>query len=327
MRIWDFGRSAFGIYAAAMLAGCGGSQPPIGAPGAMPQSAVLQSLNTHSNAIPAQSSAYSTSGPLVYVANFTNNDVTVYHANARNPAPIATILDGLNRPGGDCLDSQGTLYVTNQPISSNGWVAEYPLGKTEPSMMITNGIYGAAFCAIDSAGNLWVTNIGGPNVTEYLRGSNTPHTVITKGLVFPVGIAIDHSGNLYVANGYNAPQQNVEVYAPGSKSPSRTITDGITWPVGIGIDSSSTLYVPNAMANNVEEYLSGQSHPYRAITRGLDFPVAAVTNAKGWLYVANFGNSNDVVEFAPGSLTPSRRKIRKDAYAPQGVALYPPLLP
>jgi|HubBroStandDraft_6_1064221.scaffolds.fasta_scaffold169963_2 hypothetical protein len=39
MRIWDFSRSAFGIWAAAaMLAACGGSQPPIGAPVAMPQS-------------------------------------------------------------------------------------------------------------------------------------------------------------------------------------------------------------------------------------------------------------------------------------------------
>ena len=34
MRIWDFSRSAFGICAAAaMLPGCGGSQPPVGVPG------------------------------------------------------------------------------------------------------------------------------------------------------------------------------------------------------------------------------------------------------------------------------------------------------
>jgi hypothetical protein len=77
----------------------------------------------------------------------------------------------------------------------------------------------------------------------------------------------------------------------------------------------------------VEEYLSGQSHPYRAITQGLDFPVAVVFTAKGWLYVANFGNSNDVVEFAPRSLTPSSRKLSKDVYAPEGVAYYPAVLP
>ncbi len=42
VRIWDFIRSVFGICAAAaLLAGCGGSQPPIGAPGAMAQSSLI----------------------------------------------------------------------------------------------------------------------------------------------------------------------------------------------------------------------------------------------------------------------------------------------
>jgi hypothetical protein len=39
MKSLEFGRCALSIgVVAAMLAGCGGSQPPIGAPGAMPQS-------------------------------------------------------------------------------------------------------------------------------------------------------------------------------------------------------------------------------------------------------------------------------------------------
>jgi hypothetical protein len=39
MKNLDFGRYVLGGFAvAAMLAGCGGSQPPIGAMGAMPQS-------------------------------------------------------------------------------------------------------------------------------------------------------------------------------------------------------------------------------------------------------------------------------------------------
>ena len=38
MRISVAGGYALSCVAAAMLAGCGGSQPPIGAPGAIPQS-------------------------------------------------------------------------------------------------------------------------------------------------------------------------------------------------------------------------------------------------------------------------------------------------
>jgi hypothetical protein len=100
MGIRDFSRSAFGICAAAaMLAGCGGSQPPIGAPGAMPQSSANATHAAHGGSwmLPKERVAspdYEVSGPLLYVTNYTSNSVTVYPAKRKNPAPIATILDG-----------------------------------------------------------------------------------------------------------------------------------------------------------------------------------------------------------------------------------------
>jgi hypothetical protein len=74
----------FGHYAVsacvavAMLAGCGGSQQPIGAPGAM-----ALSLSEHASA-----PTYSKSTPLLYVTNFSAdyNDVAIYRANAKDPA-------------------------------------------------------------------------------------------------------------------------------------------------------------------------------------------------------------------------------------------------
>ena len=42
MKSLDFGRYVLGSFAAAaLLSACGGSQPPIGAPGAMPQSRAI----------------------------------------------------------------------------------------------------------------------------------------------------------------------------------------------------------------------------------------------------------------------------------------------
>ncbi len=192
--------SAFSRYAlsncvaVALLAGCGGSQPPIGEPGVVPQSVM-------------ESTQDARSGPLLYVSNDGEaHDVTVYRAGAKDPSPIETISDGLQFPIGICLDGQGTRYV----VDENGWVAEYPAGKTKPSKIITKGIDTPGFCAIDSTGNLWVTNIYGANVTEYLQGSTKPHTVINKGLTYPDGVAIDHSGNMYVGNGgYNGFRERV----------------------------------------------------------------------------------------------------------------------
>jgi hypothetical protein len=41
MKSLDFRRRALSMGVTALLAGCGGSQPPIGAPGAMPQSRAI----------------------------------------------------------------------------------------------------------------------------------------------------------------------------------------------------------------------------------------------------------------------------------------------
>ncbi len=308
--------------AAALLAGCGGSQPPIGEPTVWQTSVGSQSREVAkpSSVIPG----YKATAPLLYVSNDGEaHDVTVYRADSKDPSPIETISRGLEIPGGICLDGQGTLYV----VDTHGWVNEYSAGKAKLSKVITKGLISPVFCAIDSKGNLWVADAGGPNITEFLKGSTKPHTVITKDLVYPVGIAIDHAGNIYVSNGgLSDPNPNVVVYSPGSKSPARIITNGATWPVGIAVDENGTLYVANLKQNNVEEYLSGQNYPYQTITDSLDEPSAVTVNKQGWLYVTNFGKQ-EILEFPPGSITPSNRLISKGVYNPYGTAYSPPLLP
>jgi sugar lactone lactonase YvrE len=281
---------------------------------------------------------YKATDPVLYVSNDgDHHNVTVYPADAKDPSPIETISSGLAFSAGICLDGQGTRYV----VDIDGWVAEYPAGKTKRSKVITKGIDTPAFCAIDGSGNLWVTNIYGANVTEYLQGSTKPHTVITKGLTYPDGIAIDHSGNMYVGNGGDNGfgPYSVIVYAHGSKSPSRTITDGVTGPVGIAVDANDTLYVANdhtsstKSSGNVEEYRAGQSRPYQTITYDEPYsPEDVVVSRSGWLYVSvwpHYTNSNPfaILEYRPHSLKPSSRQITKGLYLPTGVAYYPPLLP
>jgi sugar lactone lactonase YvrE len=324
--------------AAALLAACGGSQSPIGAPGAMPQ------VNSQSRQIVEPSTVpptYKVSGPLLYVASNdqTLTPLAIYDANADNPKPIATISEDIDNSSGACIDGDGTLYVTNDPGSA-GWVSEYALGQTKPLRVITKGINTPAFCAIDASGNLWVTNPGLDNVTEYLKGTTKPHATITKGLTYPDGVAIDHAGNLYVGNlrphGTSGNESNVQVFAPGNKTPSRTITDGVTWPVGMAVDAHDTLYVTNVDASgskppgNVEEYRAGQSKPLRTITDEMVNPITVVVGKNGWLYVAVWGYTSGqqaILEFQPHSLKPSARKITKGFFFPQGLAYYPPLLP
>jgi hypothetical protein len=184
-----------------MLAGCGSQ--PIGLPGNSGTSAINRILSEafattgfRAAERTAYTPEYKVSDPLLYIANVNvdYSSVTIYDAKVNNPNPIAVITAGLSEPGGDCIDSDGTLYVTNEPGSSLGWVSEYALGKTKPVRVITTGINIPAECTIDHQGNLWVTNLGGPTVTEYLKGSTEPHTTLKNGLTYPTGIAMTTPG-------------------------------------------------------------------------------------------------------------------------------------
>ena len=319
----------------ALLAGCGGSPPPIGAPGAMQQSHAIATRVERG----AQTPDYKVSGPLLYVTNFDAppyDDVTIFDAKENKPTPIAVINTDASQSNGDCIDASGTLYVGNDPVSNLGWVSEYALGQTKPLRIITQGINTPAFCAIDAKGNLWVTNFGAATVTEYLKGATAPHFTLENGLTQPDGIAIDHAGNVYVGNLRPPSASNVQVYPPGGKSPSRTITDGITWPIGIAVDAEGNLYVTNdASPCNIEKYRAGQSHPYQTITNEIDGPTAITFAKTGRLYEVNEGvqgcTSNGpwpvILEFRQHSLSPSKRMISDDLHTPSGAAYYPPLLP
>jgi sugar lactone lactonase YvrE len=344
MKISDVGRCVIsGCAAVGLLAGCAGSQPPVGMPNASTLMAANRSLGESSTAADPSTKLrvkdkqdYKVLGTMLYVVNQNvhYSDVTIYDPKADDPSPLAVITKGLFEPGGVCIDGDGTLYVTNDPGSGLGWVSEYALGKTEPLRVITEGINLPGLCAIDSHGNLWVPNLGGPTVTEYLKGSVKPHTVLKDGLTDPNGVAIDHAGRIYVGNLEPYGTSNVQVFPPGGKSPSRTITDGVTWPGGIAVDAHGTLYVPNAFNPcNIEEYRAGESEPYRTLTRDLSAPFGVTFAKDGWMYEVNAGNEACngpyavILEFPPGSAKPSRRMISKDLHSPSDVAYYPPLLP
>ncbi|MBV9028433.1 MAG: hypothetical protein JO311_07415 [Candidatus Eremiobacteraeota bacterium] len=271
--------------------------------------------------------------PLLYVVQTDPgySEVTVYSAHARDPSPIETITKGLFAPIADCITGDGTLYVTNSPGNSLGWISVYAPGEHNPSRMITAGVNIPNYCAIDAQGNLWVTNDGSRTVTEYKAGSSRPHIAITNGVTNPAGVAIDHSGNIYVANYPTSSRSgsDIVVYAPGTKFPARTITDGVHSAAGITIDSNGTLYVSNYLQSTVPKYLEGKRHPYQTISQGIDAPIAVTVNKKGWLYVTDSAGSPGpaIIEFRPGSLIPSARKITKGLENPDGSAYFPPLLP
>jgi len=173
--------------ALAILAGCGGSQPPISAPGALPQ--------RHAIAEKAEPGNRSTSGALLYVISYGYSVTMLSYPGLVNngsfsPEGLATNV---------CSDQTGNVYVT----TGNGVIYEYAHGGTAPIKTLIDPNYSPIHgCSVDPAtGNLAVANDGpsGGNVAVYAGGQGQPTYYNHSSVTTYAGCAYDGVGNLFVA--------------------------------------------------------------------------------------------------------------------------------
>lgn len=202
-------RFALSIGAAgALLAGCGASEPAIGALGTTQQTAPLQSRSTQrrdrrgSWMLPEAKD-----DDLLYAAN-TSNRVSVYSY------PTMTLVGELSVPQnswGLCADTQGHVFVATMGSISKSVsiVYEYAHGGTKPIQSLTDpGLPNS--CAIDpSTGNLAVTNWFGNlgsfdhgNVAVFAGARGNATVYYDPDIYWYWWCTYDESGNLYV-DGYN----------------------------------------------------------------------------------------------------------------------------
>ena len=147
--------------AATLLAGCGGSQPPIGAPGAMPQSRAIGAQAPRRQA-------------LIYVIYPVGGDVAIYTMSGKLYTP--EFIGPLNQPQAACADKVGHVFIT---VAGSSQIIEYNHGGTTPVATLNDpGEYPASCSADPKSGRLAVTNYlaagggrGSVSVYENARGS------------------------------------------------------------------------------------------------------------------------------------------------------------
>jgi hypothetical protein len=140
MRTVGISRYAASISAAAaLLAGCGGSQPPIGAPGAMPQTAALA---VHTDRGESWMLPEGKGADLLYVSDGGTDDVLVF---SYPQGALVGTLSGFDNPYGLCTDVKGDVFVVNESADT---VVEYAHGGKTPIATLNLGTPTLA-CSVD----------------------------------------------------------------------------------------------------------------------------------------------------------------------------------
>lgn len=122
-----------------------------------------------------------------------------------------------NRP--DAL--KPLLYVGD---NANNQISVFHVNKIknpQPFEVIKQGLSGPQGMTTDKAGNLYVANLYGNNVTIYAHGATLPKATLSYGLSSPTDVHVDSSGNVYVSNapGLGAPSF-IEEFPAGQTMPS-----------------------------------------------------------------------------------------------------------
>jgi hypothetical protein len=188
------------IIVAAFPAGCGGSQPPIGAQGAMPQVSAIAQHVAHGKSWMLPEAKVST---LVYVSGAFTKEVRVY------AYPKLRLVGRLNdfgtnaEPRGLCSDKTGDVFVTVIAPNFQSFIYEYAHGASTPTNILADPGW-AAGCSVDpTTGNLAVSNTeGAPSqyatVAIFANAQGTPTTYTDPAISFFLYCAYDDSGNLFV---------------------------------------------------------------------------------------------------------------------------------
>jgi Putative Ig domain len=150
---------------------------------------------------------------------------------------------------------------------------------------------GSTAAAVDTSGDVWVTNHNGNSITEFAPQGQVLGSHTDAGMVGPNGVAIDASGNIWVANN----NSTLSEYKTGSQTfASLPNGGGLDTPIGIAVDGSGFLWTANESAGISKFRTSDGSalspDPSGYTGGGLSTPYGIAIDGFGNAWSGNLGN-------------------------------------
>jgi hypothetical protein len=145
-------------------------------------------------------------------------------------------------PEGVAVDANGVLYFTNltsviKAVPNGG---QYTQTTLLSSLSPGNSAISTQGIAVDSSGNVYVTDTGNQRVIKFSPANNSyTQSTVASGFAFPWGVAVDFAGNVYVGDeggGVYKESLSNGVY-------SQTLMNGnIAVAYGVAVDGSENVY-------------------------------------------------------------------------------------
>lgn len=221
----------------------------------------------------------------IYVAN--NDEILIFPERPHDPAPIGTIVNGVNGAYGLCVDAAGNLYVANR---GNSTLSVYSPGSSTPSKTYSAGLDAPMYPAVDAKGDIFASS-GNGTVVEYIRGQPYSFVTLKTPGYETDGIALDSSGKLYVAYRTTLYSGSIEEFTPGSTQ-GQILGMSIIQPQGMIVTSDGTiLLVQTGPADGVYVFPRGSTNPSLKLSMNFfETPAQiALTGPEHKLFVSAFG--------------------------------------
>jgi sugar lactone lactonase YvrE len=186
--------------------------------------------------------------------------------------------------------SGGISAPAAQPAPLSGPTAQ---PSSAPGGLNFAGLNNPGGVAVDSAGNVYVGDVGNGRVMELAAGSSSATPLAFTGLGKPGGVAVDAARTVYVSDVANRRVLKVQV---GSSSPIELQAGGLTSPDAIAVDRVDNLYIIDGSAR-VLKLAAGSNSTMPLPFTGLSSASGVAVDSKDAVYVTDGGN-NQVLRLA-----------------------------
>lgn len=275
-------------------------------------------------------------GAAIIVIGLMGAGIVALKLTPQTSAPGAVLFaDGLVRPGGIAIDSNGAILVmagnqvvkvsngTPTLVAGTGDSGFFGDGKSAKLAELALDVFPettAQGLAVDHLGNVYIADYGNhrirmvdpSGIITTIAGTGAPGNLGDEGpaieaqLQFPRGLAVDeNTGNLYVADSGTNRVRMIDSHTHFIHSVAGTDHGVLNGPTGLAVDQTTGgLYVADSTNNRLVKVTSdGMVSILAGSDAALSLPVAIAIDSKGDIYIADAGNNRVRRIDARGTIT------------------------